>query len=78
MCSRFSKRGQDKFDGIAHVRGVLDLPVIEGCIAHVECSVAAVHHSGDHAIIIGNAVAGAAVGGDPLVYYSSSFRELAP
>ena len=78
VCGRFSKRGADKFDGVAHVRGVLDLPVIDGCIAHVECTVAAIHYSGDHAIVIGDAVAGEAVGGDPLVYYTSSFRELAP
>jgi flavin reductase (DIM6/NTAB) family NADH-FMN oxidoreductase RutF len=78
VCGRFATRGPDKFDGIAHARGVLDLPVIDGCIAHVECRVAAIHHSGDHAIVIGDAVAGAALGGDPLVYYTSSFRELAP
>lgn len=78
VCGRFAKRGGDKFDGIAHARGVLNLPVIDGCIAHVECKVSAIHHSGDHAIVIGDAVAGAATGGDPLVYYTSSFRELAP
>jgi flavin reductase (DIM6/NTAB) family NADH-FMN oxidoreductase RutF len=74
----FARRGAEKFEGIAHARGKLDMPVIEGCIAHVECAVSAIHYSGDHAIVIGDAVSGAAMGGDPLVYYTSSLRELAP
>jgi flavin reductase (DIM6/NTAB) family NADH-FMN oxidoreductase RutF len=78
VCGRFAKRGADKFDGIAHARGALDLPVIDGCIAHVECVVSAIHHSGDHAIVVGDAVSGGADGGDPLVYFTSSFRELSP
>ena len=78
VCGRFAKRGADKFEGIAHRRGLLDLPVIDGCVAHVECAVSAIHHSGDHAIVVGDAMSGAADGGDPLVYFTSSFRELAP
>ncbi len=78
LSGRFAKRGADKFDGIAHGHGKLDLPVLDGCIAHVECAVCAIHHSGDHAIVVGDAMAGATIGGEPLVYFTSSFRDLAP
>jgi len=78
VCAAFARKGADKFKGVAHHSGVLGVPIIEGCIAHVECSVSAMHTSGDHVIVIGDAYHGAADGGEPLVYYTSGFRQLAP
>lgn len=78
ICAAFARKGADKFKGVAHHRGCLGVPIIEGCIAHVECAVSAMHASGDHIIVIGDAHHGAADGGDPLVYFTSGFRQLAP
>jgi len=78
ICAAFARKGSDKFTGIAHHWGSLGVPIIDGCIAHVECSVSAMHASGDHIIVIGDAFHGAADGGDPLVYFTSGFRQLAP
>jgi len=78
ICQRFARKGVDKFRGITHKIGFLGLPVIDGAIAYVECEVAEIFKSGDHAIVIGNAIHGEAGGGAPLVYFTSTFRELAP
>ncbi len=78
ICAAFARKGADKFKGVPHRVGFLGVPIIEGCIAHVECAVSAMHASGDHIIVIGDAHHGAADGGDPLVYFTSAFRQLAP
>ncbi len=77
VCSQFAKKGSDKFAGMAHRSGELGMPVIEGAIAYVECTVADVFNSGDHSIIVGDARYGKVSGGSPLAYFRSAFRELA-
>ncbi len=78
ICAAFARKGADKFKDVPHHRGLLGVPIIESCIAHVECAVSAMYASGDHIIVIGDAHHGAADGGEPLVYFTSGFRRLAP
>lgn len=66
-----------KFEGIAHTRGPLGMPLIEGCLARFECSNFARHPAGDHMIFIGKVEAfdyGHA--DEPLVFHRGSYMML--
>lgn len=78
ICGIFARKGDSKFDDVEYHVGTTGVPVIEGVIAHVECIVHDISPRGDHAIVTGNAIAGTASGGEPLVYFTSAFRALAP
>jgi 3-hydroxy-9,10-secoandrosta-1,3,5(10)-triene-9,17-dione monooxygenase reductase component len=52
------------------------VPLIEGCPAHVICSLHDVISAGDHVIITGNVREVEASPGDPLVYHGGLFRRL--
>ncbi len=48
----FSKSG-DPFDGIAWSEGPTGSPILEGCVAWIDCDIDAVHRAGDHLIVVG-------------------------
>lgn len=52
------------------------VPLIEGCPAHVVCSLQDLIAAGDHVIITGNVVEVEAAPGEPLVYHGGLFRRL--
>src|SRR5271165_6753142 len=72
-----------QLDGVAyHLGPVTGAPLLDGALATLECSTAAVHDGGDHSIIIGRV---AAVDGPedpsssgPLVHYAGGYRRLQP
>lgn len=72
----------DRFAGVGYARGALGAPLLDGTVAWLECTVAARHPGGDHAIVVG-AVAevgvreGAGHDGGPLLYYRSGYASLA-
>ncbi|MFG3658590.1 flavin reductase family protein [Streptomyces sp. NPDC047706] len=73
---RFASRCEDKFAGVG-LRTELDLPVIEGAVAHFSCTVEQELAGGDHTIFIGEVVScGYSVGSDPLVYFGGKFGSL--
>ncbi len=66
----------DRFAGVGYARGGLGAPLLEGALAWLECTVAARHPGGDHAIVVG-AVAEAGVReGAPLLYYRGGYASL--
>jgi flavin reductase (DIM6/NTAB) family NADH-FMN oxidoreductase RutF len=67
----------DKFDGVPHTISDLGLPLIEGAIAHLECTTVSTHVEGDHTIFVGR-VERARVGtGEPLLYFRGQYQQLA-
>lgn len=59
---------------------VLGVPLVDGGLVQLECEVHAVHPEGDHSIVVG-AVRGVTVAEgsrDPLLWYGSGYRTLAP
>lgn len=57
--------------------GVTGAPVLEDCMAYLECRVADVHDGGDHSIFIGEVVDGRLVSErKPLLFYAGSYRRL--
>jgi flavin reductase (DIM6/NTAB) family NADH-FMN oxidoreductase RutF len=71
-CRQFTKNGYD-FSGLTVGLCGGGAPLIEGCLAHFECSRYATHEAGDHTIIVGRVEAAAARDGAPLVFAGGAF-----
>lgn len=54
----------------------LEVPIIEGCPAHIVCDLHEVIDGGDHAIVTGNVLEVEAEPAEPLVYHGGLFRAL--
>ena len=64
--------------GMAHRMGPHGSPILEGCLAWLECSVADRFAGGDHTIFLASVLAGNVEhGGDPLVFFRGRYRQLA-
>jgi len=53
ISARFGSKEPDKFAGIDWHLSELGSPVIEGTLAHIDCTVASVHDGGDHFVVFG-------------------------
>lgn len=53
LCWKFAKEGDDKFSGVAHTISTLGNPVLEGCVATIDCTIEAEHEAGDHWFVVG-------------------------
>lgn len=54
-------------------------PILDGAIAFFDCRLVAQHPAGDHSLFVGEIVAaGYEEGAEPLVWYGSRYRALAP
>lgn len=79
LSRRFAgKQTADRFDGIGYQNSPLNLPLLEGVLAHIECDYYASHDLGDHTLFVGRVTGGAAGEGRPLLYYRGGYADLAP
>ena len=54
-------------------------PILEGALAYFDCRLTARHDGGDHTVFLGEIVAaGYREDADPLLWYGSEYRRLAP
>ena len=75
---RFAIKGADKFAGVGWQPGATGAPRLDGCLAFVECEVAAVHDAGDHDIVVGRVVElGVADESSPLLFYRGGYGRFA-
>lgn len=74
MCDIFGRRGADKFSCADWSLSPGRSPILDGVLAWLDCSVAAVHDGGDHHIVVG-AVESLAHGGggEPLLFHRGSY-----
>jgi flavin reductase (DIM6/NTAB) family NADH-FMN oxidoreductase RutF len=73
IARRFARPADDKFAGIAWRTGIFGAPLLDRCIAHIECQLEHVHTSGDHDIVIGRVHRVRVFEGEPLVFHRSRF-----
>ena len=54
--------------------------MLTGTLAHIDCTVHAVHEAGDHYVVIGRALdlQVGAEGSDPLLFFRGQYRTTAP
>lgn len=76
ISNRFASRSEDKFSGVATHRGTTGVPLIDGAITTLECTLREQLPGGDHSVFVGEVVAIETAEGAPLVYYRSGYREL--
>jgi len=78
LARRFSHPHTDRFAGVAHRLGWSDAPLIDGCVAWLECRHHARHTAGDHVIFIGEVVTVERARGSGLVFHQGRFGSEAP
>ncbi len=73
---RFADEIDDRFDGIGYGRGITGAALLDGILAYLECDIVARYPGGDHTIIVGEVIAGAAHSERPLLYYRGGYAQL--
>lgn len=53
LCMRIAGRKQDKFHDIAHRLSEHGMPVLDGVVAYIECTIESELDAGDHVIVLG-------------------------
>ena len=74
---RFAEDEEDRFDGLGYHENKQRLPVLEGVLAHIECTKQASLPAGDHTVFLGLVIGGAVSDRRPLLYYRGGYANLA-
>ena len=64
-------------EGVPHRKAVTGAPILNECLAWLDCALEAVHDGGDHTIFIGRVEAGGFSEGRPLLYFEGDYHRLA-
>ena len=78
LSTRFATKGIEKFAGLTYRLGELGVALLDGALAHFECTVAYAYEGGDHTIYVGEVQRLVTSPGDPLLFYQGKYRSLAP
>lgn len=73
LSNTFARSGIDKFAGLSIERGNGDLPLLQGCSARFQCSVAYQYEGGDHVILVGRVLDFEHSGRKPLAYLAGRY-----
>lgn len=76
LSRRFASQ-DDRFAGIGFSPSPSGAPLLDDVLAWLDCRVVARHPAGDHVIVIGEVEHGAALDGQPLLYYRSGYATIA-
>lgn len=77
LAKHFAAPSLDKFDGVALRGGLLEAPLLDEALAHIECEVVQRFTGGTHSIFVGRVVAASAGEGRPLTYFRGGFGRFA-
>jgi flavin reductase (DIM6/NTAB) family NADH-FMN oxidoreductase RutF len=61
---------------VAHRTEVTGAPILDECLAWMDCSLWAAYDGGDHSIFVGQIEAGGVSDGEPLLWYSRGYAGL--
>jgi flavin reductase (DIM6/NTAB) family NADH-FMN oxidoreductase RutF len=76
LSRRFSSTAENRFIDVNWHAGASGTPVLEGVLAHLECSVVQTFEAGDHTVLIGEVRRASYVEGNPLVYFNSGYKAI--
>ncbi|NPC96249.1 flavin reductase family protein [Nocardioides sp. zg-DK7169] len=76
LSNQMASRGADKFSGVAWTPSAHSgSPVLDGSLAHLDCTIHAVHEAGDHYVVIGRVQdLQATTRQDPLLFFRGGYR----
>jgi 3-hydroxy-9,10-secoandrosta-1,3,5(10)-triene-9,17-dione monooxygenase reductase component len=79
LCRRFASRIEDKFEGVTHRVSGQGLPILDGVIAWIDCTLHAVHEAGDHYIVLGKVEAlNTERPSRPLLFFQGLYGQFSP
>ena len=70
---RFADGRSDRFDGVGYGLSNDGHPILDGVLAHLECTVHASIEAGDHSVFLGRVVGGTSGEGPPLLFYRGGY-----
>ncbi|MDQ6693812.1 MAG: flavin reductase family protein [Chloroflexota bacterium] len=74
VAQAFATQREDRFAGFRWRRGTeTGAPILDGSLAYAECRLRDTHKGGDHAILVGEIVAGDANEVEPLLYFRGRY-----
>ena len=79
LSDRFAGRmgDVDRFEGLTTQTAATGAPILDDCLAWLDCRVVATHVVGDHTLYIGEVVAaGVNDSGRPLLYWNADYRQI--
>lgn len=78
LCAGFYGEKGNGLDGVPFRTEVTGAPILDGCLAWIDCRLWATYDGGDHTIYLGLIEAAGATDQRPLVWFSRDYRRLAP
>ena len=66
----------ERFDGIAYGRGASGVVLLDGALAHLECTVTEHHDAGDHMVLFAAVERATPLDGRPLLYFRGGYAQL--
>ena len=78
LARRFSRPHADRFEGVPHRPGRFGVPLIDGCVAWLECRHHARYPAGDHVLFIGEVVGVERAHGRGLVFHHRRYGTTVP
>ena len=76
LSTRFATKGIEKFEGVAVRQGNLGVPLLDGAVAYIECTLVSAYEGGDHTIYVGEVQAASASGDRPLLFFKGKYTRL--
>lgn len=73
LSHHFASPKPDKFSGIEHTEGLGGCPLLDGTLAHFECTIENTMPGGDHMIFLGHVLRAAYRYGDPLIFAAGGY-----
>lgn len=72
----FAHTGEKPFTSLPHDTGASGAPLIQGCLAWIECATSSIVDGGDHDIIVGDVLTCRWAEGHPLLYFARGYHSL--
>ena len=72
----FAEPRDDRFSGVGYRPGPHGIPLLDGALAHIECTKHSSFDAGDHTVFLGLVIGGTVETGDPLIFYRGGYVEL--
>lgn len=76
LSKRFSRRGGDKFENVALMETHTGVPLLEGCLASMECRITEKLPGGDHLIFLGEVQRVKIGEGSPLIICMGKYHNI--
>jgi flavin reductase (DIM6/NTAB) family NADH-FMN oxidoreductase RutF len=77
-CAGLLGENGNRIGALPHHLGDHGAPLLEDCLAAIECRVKAAYDGGDHTIFLGEVLSVQPKEGEPLLYFNRAYRSLPP